>query len=328
MNNIPIHNKYISSEMFKEEYMKTRLRKTNILAFKDKAKRNIAYSQYINNKVGSSSSFTKDVGNLSHTGCRTEHKLIKNPQLILKNQQKLPQLGYLVTNLKAPFFSNIEADISRKLLLSKLQEEPTVEEVVKKQREEKAMRRRKSLESFTSDISDDTERRLEEIREADPNKVLQDRRDVTIHQKVSKLINEEKGIKPEDNYEDDTYRKEIDIEGLRTELNELKDTQPNYTNEIIGILHRQAEKKRTKENKMYKLVKDPRNQLMQKKILGVNDCSIFSRMYLLNNNPMFEINSNISLPYILNDSNLLANVYHVNLYKLNNMKTRHIAINK
>jgi hypothetical protein len=312
MNNNPNNKKLNNSQMlFGDEFIRSELKSS---LFTNKTKRNITYSQFINNKF--KNSFTKEYMNQSQS-CKTKHKTIKPT----KHEIKLPQINYLVTNLKAPFISSIEAEINKKLQISKQLEEP-LEELIKKKKEEKAVRRRKSLESFHSDLSDDTERRLEEIREADPYTRLQNRRDRTIHRTVTKIINEEKGIKQEDDYENDTYRKEVDIDVLRTELNELKDTQENYTGEVIGVLQRQAMKKRMKENKLYRLVKDPHNQLKQKKILSINDCSIFSKMYLLNNNPIFEINNNIALPFILNDSNLLANVYHVNLYKLKNMKQK------
>jgi hypothetical protein len=240
---------------------------------------------------------------------------------------KLPKVGYLVTNLKAPHAGTITASIKEKLNKGRLHKLHSKEEIEKAMKEQREARRRKSIELLESCLND-SEEKFEDIMNSDPHKVLQDRKEGTIYQKANRLINVERGRSTQfDDYEDETIRKQVEIANVKSELQEIQNTQnteATYSDEVLGTLHRQVQTKKTRENKYYRFVKDPRTQLMQKKILSTSDCSIFSKLYLLNKNPLLEINEMISLPYILTDSDLLANVHHVNMYKMKNMKDKYI----
>jgi hypothetical protein len=317
-----IHNKYLSCDIKGNdiEFLRSQIRKPTYSTTKNNTHtKKLALSQLIP-KIKSP---LKETQNFNQSN-KIESYKFRNKKLEMEKQLKLPQVGYLVTNLRAPYVGSIQAVIKEKLLISKLEKAPTQEEMDKIFKEQRELRRRKSLESFISELSEDTDEKLEQIMQADPKHSLQGRRDVTIHQKVSRQILEERGIKSRDDFEDDTIRKQVDIADLRIELQSIQNTQPTYSSDILDVMHRQVEKKKLRENKVYKKIKDPKTQLLQKKILNVKDCTIFSKLYLLNNNPLMQINEMISLPYILNDSNLLANIYHVNLYKLKNLKDKNV----
>jgi hypothetical protein len=261
----------------------------------------------------------------------SEQKVIRNKKLIIEGQLRLPKVDYLVTNCKAPVSSAIDASIKEKVKLSKQASglgQQTVERILERQRDE---RRRKSLESFDS-IYDDNDENLEAIIQSDPSKVMASRKDLTIHQKVIRLISQDKGLPIVDDGSDheelEKSRKQAEIQNIKLQLKEIKQNDNKRRISIVDNFKKQIEREKFKTSKYYKFVKDPKTQLIQKKILANKDCSVFSNLYLLNNNPLFTMNNKICLPNTLEDAGLLANIFNVNMYKLQHMTEKYIDIGK
>jgi hypothetical protein len=254
--------------------------------------------------------------------CKSDTKQLRNKKLIIDKQLKLPKLGYLVTNFRAPIISSIETNIKSKIKKIRRDsgiDEEAVEKAIQMDKEE---RRRKSLIAYESDLEDDE--KLEEILKLEPSNIMANRKGLTIHQIVKRLANTEKGIQVEENYEDENERKQIEIQNVKTQLKEIKKAQIERRCSVIENIQSKVRQEKMKGSKVYRTIKDAKQQLIQKKILNNKDFSIFSKLYLLNNNPLFTINNKISYQYTLNDSGLLANIYNVNLYKLRNMTEKYL----
>jgi hypothetical protein len=236
----------------------------------------------------------------------------------------LPTKGYLITSIKAPNVNAITATIKEKLNKSRLQNANVEKEKASKECLEDI--KMKSIELQRANVPDDDnhdnhDERLKAIINSNPNKVLQERKNNTIYLKANQLIN---GLREID-YEDETIRRQIELAELKTELQEIQIKEKSFSEDhVLKNLHKQAVSKKLKEDKYYKFVKDPRTQLLQRRVLNTSDCVIFSKLYMVNTNPLLQINEMVSLPYILNDANLLANVQHVNMYRLKNMRANFI----
>jgi hypothetical protein len=254
--------------------------------------------------------------------CKSDTKLLRNRKLIIDSQINLPKLGYLVTNHRAPLISNIESNIKSKIKKIRRDsgiDEQAVERVLQMEKEE---RRRKSLIAYESDFEDE---QLEDILKLEPSNMMQSRKGLTIHQIVKRLVNQEKGIQAEENFEDENVRRQIDLQNVKSQLKEIKNKQRERRCSVIENIQSKIKQEKLRGNKGYRSIKEAKNQLMQKKILNNKDFTIFSNLYLLNNNPLFTINNKVSFQYTLGDSGLLANIYNVNLYKLRNLTDKYLS---
>jgi hypothetical protein len=326
----PVHQKYMSYDHVitgtsNDDFLKKHFLSTTNITFKDKYLKTPSkkLSNPLPTMLSSLNLRTSQSFKTTLSSLPTNRTVVRNKKLLIENQLKLPTVGYMVTGLKATNFCAAQANIKERLLQSKATQELSpaeVEQMMKAQRDE---RRRASLVSFDSDESEgNEEEKLEKIRQADPHNVLTQRKEVTIHKRMSKLMLAETGFKTEaDEFEDSALLKEVEIENLKTELNEIQTTNKLKSKyQIVDVLCKQAEKRRVSVNNRYKLCKDAKQQLHQKKLLSMPDCSIFSRLHMLNSNPVFTFNTKVSLPAILDDNGLLANIYNVNMYKMRNFK--------
>jgi hypothetical protein len=310
---VSIHQKHLSCNIQNTyDYLKTKSMhtKTNsTVTLKNlKTSRNLKQSQSDMIKNNST-------GSLFGSG----HKLIRNKKLIIENQLKLPKLDYLVTGYKAPTISSIENNIKNKIKIIRREsgiDTINIERILQKEKDD---RRRKSLICYEPAFEDED---IEDIMNVDPSNVLSQRKGYTIHQIVRKIIEQEKGIN--DDYEEEDVKKQLDMQNIKTQLMEIHNAPKERRASIVDSLHHNIRKEKYSNSRYYKTVKDAKTQLIQKKILNNKDCSVFSKLYLLNNNPLFTINNKISYQYTLSDSGLLANLYNVNLYRLKNVKGNRI----
>ena len=92
--------------------------------------------------------------------------------------------------------------------------------------------------------------------------------------------------------------------------------------DILNTLHREHANRLKKSSVQYRELKDPATQVKLKRIINTNEPTIFSRLHVLNNNPVFTLNGMSSYPFILKDTAILAGVYNINLYKLRVMNEK------
>jgi len=107
-----------------------------------------------------------------------------------------------------------------------------------------------------------------------------------------------------------------EIGKIKNKINDLKKKRYDFKNEYLNDVHKRLEKKAFEINPDYQSTKDIYLKYRQEKVLQKPDFSIASRLYLHNRNPIFQINNMISFPLMIDDPAFLANIYNVNMYKI------------
>lgn len=107
-----------------------------------------------------------------------------------------------------------------------------------------------------------------------------------------------------------------EINKIKKKINEIKKKRFDFKSEFLNDVHKRLQKKAFELNPDYQSTKDVLHKYKQEKILEKYDFNISSRLYLQNRNPIFQVNNMISFPQMIDDPVFLANIYNVNMYKL------------
>jgi hypothetical protein len=235
---------------------------------------------------------------------------MRNSKLSMEQELKLPKVGYIVKNFKAPIMMTINRNIKRKVQKSKYN--------LTEQNENQNNIEYSNDECNTSSDSDIVDSELEDIITHSPAFKIALRRDQTIHKRAEmtfKLNNH----KISDDYEDETIKKQLEIIEAKKEIDEVKFNNKKTKYSILNDLYKEESNKLKKNNKKYRDLKEPISQVKVKRMMSTNDSYIFSRLSVLNNNPILTFNGISSYPHVLRDTAIMSGVYNVNLYKQKSM---------
>jgi len=109
-----------------------------------------------------------------------------------------------------------------------------------------------------------------------------------------------------------------EISKIKNDINALKKKRFDFKNEFLNDVHKRLQKKAFEINPDYESTKDIFLKYRQEKILEKSQFTLSSRLYLQNRNPIFQINNMISFPLMIDDPVFLANIYNVNMFKMEN----------
>jgi hypothetical protein len=248
---------------------------------------------------------TRSISTLATTPAEPKYR---NKKLSMEQELNLPRVGYCVKNIKVPVMMTINNNIKKQIKNSDYIRTETKEE------------RTMSMLDYSNSSCDDScvgddvaDSKIDDIICNSANMKLAMKRDQTIYKKAKietfKLQND-------DDFEDDTIKKQAEILEAKKEINDIKFGKLKSRYSILNTLHKEETNKLKRNNTEYRELKDPAVQVKMKRIINTKEPTIFSKLYVLNNNPVFTLNGMTSYPFILNDTLMLANVYNVNLYKL------------
>jgi hypothetical protein len=113
-------------------------------------------------------------------------------------------------------------------------------------------------------------------------------------------------------------------EDIQKELDNIKQSEFPDKYGYLNALHRKVQNSYKKKDAKYKNAKDVYSQYKQRKILNKYDYAISSNLYVMNQNPMFQINNSIAFPIYLKDAGILGNVYDVNMYNLKSLTDKYV----
>jgi hypothetical protein len=299
--NYPVHQKVLRCEFNEPKIAATAL--NNYIKHTPKEYKR-KYESAVHSKIRSI---------LSTKSSTPAEPIYRNKKLSMKQELKLPKVGYCVKNLKAPIMMTINNNIKKQIKNSDYNKTETKEEGTI------SLLDYSNSSCDDSGAADESDSKIEDIICNSPAIKLAMKRDQTIYKKAQietfKLLND-------DDFEDDDIKKQAEILEAKKEINELKFGKPKKKYSILNTLHKEQTNKLKKNNTEYRELKDPAVQVKLKRIINTKEHTIFSRLYVLNNNPVFTLNGMTSYPFILNDTNMLANVYNVNLYKLRLMNDK------
>jgi hypothetical protein len=117
-------------------------------------------------------------------------------------------------------------------------------------------------------------------------------------------------------------------ENIQKELEKIRNSQFTHKYDFLNALHKKVQNSFKRKSAEYKNVKDVYSQYKQRKILDKYDYAVSSNLYVMNQNPMFQINNDIAFPVYLEDPNILGNVYDVNMYNLRNLTEKYVQREK
>lgn len=117
-------------------------------------------------------------------------------------------------------------------------------------------------------------------------------------------------------------------ENIHKELEKIRNSQFTHKYDFLNALHRKVENSHKRKSVEYKKVKNVYSQYKQKKILAKFDYAVSSNLFIMNQNPMFQINSDIAFPVYLNDPKILGNVYDVNMHNLRSLTEKYVQREK
>lgn len=228
----------------------------------------------------------------------------------------LPPIMYQVPKIRAPDIKKIQEKLKRKVLsmsrqqhetsdLDKSADEPraSIKDIISNltKQESKVMITQTSISS--SEERDNFGEYLDELEEIE---IVNNRRQ-TIHERAQSQILH--FTAPVDKFVHN-------VDKIKRDINAIRHSQFKHKYDFLNALHRSVQKKVIEGDQEYEKAKNVYSQYKQKKILANKDHAVSSKLYLLNKNPYFEINNLITFPHIIADKSLLANIYQVNMYRL------------
>lgn len=117
--------------------------------------------------------------------------------------------------------------------------------------------------------------------------------------------------------------KKKEIKNLKNESDRLSNNQFGKEHEYLNALFHKVEKDHLRKDETYRKLKDAYEKYKMRNILNDKDFSMNSKLYVLNKNPLFQINNMTSFPNLVEDSNILANIYNINMYRLEKMANKY-----
>jgi len=109
-----------------------------------------------------------------------------------------------------------------------------------------------------------------------------------------------------------------EINKIKNQLIKIRKSKFDYKNDFLNDIHKNLQKKACEINEDYENCKDILLQYRQEKILEKKEYKIFTKLHIKNRNPIFQINNMITFPEMINDPVLLADIYNINMYKMEN----------
>jgi hypothetical protein len=147
----------------------------------------------------------------------------------------------------------------------------------------------------------------------------------TINDNLKKVIFRKQNSIFDINMERSTDSEIVDyhkINVIKSNFFTMKRSQSMKDIDIINDIYRKVEAKKKINDPKYREIKEIFKQVELEQIINTKDSAICNQLYLINKNPFFEINNNISFPFILKDSVFLSEVFKINMQKLNNVRER------
>ena len=120
------------------------------------------------------------------------------------------------------------------------------------------------------------------------------------------------------------FKTNSEINKIKNELNNLRKSRFDFKSNYLNDIHKKLEKKAFEINPDYQNTKDVYAKYQQDKIIDKKDFRLSSRLYMMNRNPIFQINNMISFPNMINDPIFLANIYNVNMFKIESSTNKKI----
>jgi hypothetical protein len=263
-------------------------------------------------------------------------RVIRNSKLFLKDKIFSPRTyEYTVDKFKVPEIAWADCKIKEKVAhaemkRNKLQSGSEVIESLGNDEEYKEDNADSSDSEQNDKLSSSnfSRSRVEkQINEDDDFSNILDKHKDSVFQKI---LNEKSGIDSDINYynydKDIKIKTKAEVQRMRRELGDIRRSQFDNQNDFLNALHKKVQKEAFRKSMDYQNLKEVFTQYKQKKILDNQDCSISSKLYLINKNPLFEINTNVKFPHFISDADVLAGIYNINMYKLGNMSQKYTKI--
>jgi hypothetical protein len=259
-----------------------------------------------------------------------EKYIIRNKKLAIENEQIFPRNEYKMTNITPNDFYKTQIRIQRKLNKLSMElvdtkgekEEDSNRNLIKRASQEsiKSQRTIRSQETIDNLQTED----LEKLRKSIPT-VLNPNRNLCIRLKDSLKEN------PGNNVAIESDRSRKDLNQIQNEIRNIRKSQFSELDKKIKFqsspeikdLMKNIKNKHLRKSIAYKESKDIYEQYKQHMLLKKEDFARGSKLYMLNNNPIFQINNQISVPLMLGDSQIMADLFAVNMFKLDHVNRRY-----